>query len=113
MSALAEVQREFQDYLLRGDAAVMRHVVETVRVPASTRLGIYAGAYRSRLAEALASNYPVLATLLGEADFSVLAAEYIATHESPFFSIHLPTAVRIRTDSSGIEPSGLGPMFNR
>ena len=87
MSALAQVQREFQDYLLRGDTAVMRHVVETARVPLVTRLGIYAGAYRSRLAEALASNYPVLARLLGEADFSALAADYIAAHESPFFSI--------------------------
>jgi hypothetical protein len=87
MSALAQVQREFQDHLLRGDGAVVARVAGTARVPVATRLGIYTGAYRSRLAEALASNYPVLARLLGEADFSVLAAEYIAAHDSPFFSI--------------------------
>ena len=87
MSTLARMQREFQDYLLRGDTAVEARVVGTARVPAATRLGIYAGAYRSRLAEALESNYPVLAKLLGEADFAALAADYIAAHDSPFFSI--------------------------
>jgi hypothetical protein len=87
MSALARVQREFQDYLLRGDPAVEARVVGTARVPVATRLGIYADAYRNRLAEALASNYPVLAKLLGEADFAALAADYIAAHDSPFFSI--------------------------
>jgi hypothetical protein len=87
MSALAQLQREFQDYLLRGKGAVLARVVGTARVPADIRLGIYAGAYRSRLAEALASNYPVLAKVLGEADFNSLAAEYIAAHDSPYFSI--------------------------
>ena len=66
MSGLLQVQREFQDYLLRGERAVGGRVVGTARVPAMTRLGIYAGAYRSRLAEALASNYPALAKLLGD-----------------------------------------------
>jgi len=87
VSALARLQREFQDYLLRGDTAVETQLIGTTRVPIATRLGIYATAYRSRLAEALESNYPVLAKLLGEADFAALAADYIAAHDSPFFSI--------------------------
>ena len=87
MKALARLQRQFQDYLLRGDGAVEARVLGTERVPVATRLGIYSGAYRSRLADALASNYPVLAQLLGEADFGSLAAEYIAAHDSPFYSI--------------------------
>jgi hypothetical protein len=52
-----------------------------------TRLGIYADGYRSRLIEVLESSYPVLANLLGEADFQTLGANYVATHESRFFSI--------------------------
>jgi hypothetical protein len=87
VSTLAQVQREFQDYLLQGDTAVAGQVLGTTRVPVATRLGIYAAAYRSRFAEALTSNYPVLAKLLGESDFNTLAAAYIATHDSPFFSI--------------------------
>jgi hypothetical protein len=87
MSALSRVQSDFQDYLLRGERAVEAHVVGTARVPLATRLGIYAGAYGSRLAEALANNFPALAQLLGETDFQALAADYVRTHDSPFFSI--------------------------
>jgi hypothetical protein len=87
MSTLARVQGDFQDYLLRGGTALEGHVIGTARVPVATRLGIYGGAYRSRLAEALESNFPVLAKLLGAADFHSLAADYIRTHDSPFFSI--------------------------
>lgn len=86
MSVLARLQRDFQDYLLRGDAAVAAHVVGTARVPAATRLAIYGDAYRSRLREALESNYPALAKLLG-ADFDRLANDYVSAHDSPYFSI--------------------------
>lgn len=86
MSKLAGVQGDFQAYLLRGSEAVTAHVMGSARVPLQTRLGIYAGAYRSRLAEALAANYPALAKLL-DADFDALASEYVRTHDSPFFSI--------------------------
>jgi Putative DNA-binding domain len=86
MSTLAGVQGDFQAYLLRGTEAVTAHLLGTARVPLETRLGIYAGAYRSRLAEALAANYPALAKLLDE-DFHRLASEYVRTYDSPFFSI--------------------------
>jgi hypothetical protein len=87
MTALARLQTDFQDYLLRGDRAVEGHIVGTARVPVASRLGIYAGAYGSRLAEALENNFPALAQLLGETDFQGLAADYVRTHDSPFFSI--------------------------
>jgi hypothetical protein len=87
MSTLAGVQGDFQDYLLRGDAAVEGHVVGTARVPVATRLGVYGGAYRARLAEALQANFPALATLLDTADFELLASHYVSAHESSFFSI--------------------------
>ena len=67
MSALARVQREFQDYLLRGDMAVESRVLGTARVPVATRLGIYAGAYRSRLTEQLSERRVVALERLGEA----------------------------------------------
>ena len=47
MSTLAGVQGDFQEYLLRGGAAIEAHVVGTERVPVATRLGIYGGAYGS------------------------------------------------------------------
>jgi len=103
MNALAHLQSDFQDYLLRGQRAVEAQVVGTVRVPVATRLAIYGNAYRSRLAEALASNFPALARLLGEADFDRLAADYVHTHDSLFFSIRyygdeLPQFLATHTD---------------
>jgi len=72
---------------LRGDRVVERHVVGTGRVPVATRLSIYGGAYRSRLGEALESNYPALAKLLGAVDFHTLANDYVLAHDSPYFSV--------------------------
>jgi hypothetical protein len=86
MRSLANLQGDFQAYLLRGSEALMPQLIGTARVPVETRLEIYAGAYRSRLAEALAANYPALAQLL-DADFDTLAHEYVRTHDSSFFSI--------------------------
>jgi hypothetical protein len=86
MSALARVQGDFQDYLLRGERAIETHVVGTARVPVTTRLSIYGNAYRSRLAEALASNFPALAGLLAD-DFDMLAAGYVQSHDSRYSSI--------------------------
>ena len=86
MTALDTVQGDFQQYLLQGTQAIEAHVVGSARVPVATRLGIYGGAYRSRLGEALQANYPALAALLGE-DFQQLALRYIGAHDSPFWSI--------------------------
>jgi hypothetical protein len=85
--SLAQLQGEFQDYLLRGSDAVASRVIGSARVPVATRLGIYGGAYGSRLADALGANFPALARLVGEADFATLARDYIQAHDSPFFSI--------------------------
>ena len=87
VSRLAQVQGDFQAYLLQGERAIEAHVLGTTRVPVATRLAIYGDAYGSRLAEALASNFPALAQLLGETDFQQLAVAYVRAHESPFFSI--------------------------
>lgn len=88
MSALAQLQTDFQQYLLSGDARTAEpHVIGTTRVPVATRLSIYGGAYVSRLTEALASNYPALASLLGEEDFRQLGEAYVRAHDSPYFSI--------------------------
>jgi len=87
VSALAGVQGDFQDYLLRDSAAIEAHVVGTARVPVATRLGVYGGAYHARLTEALQANFPALAKLLDTDDFGTLAAHYVSSHDSPFFSI--------------------------
>jgi len=84
---LPAIQQRLQAFLLEGERDIEQHVIGTARVPVSTRLAIYGDAYRVRLTEALASNYPALAGLLGDADFASLAASYIATHVSRWPSI--------------------------
>ena len=85
MTRLSHVQDDFQRFLLRGDAGIENHVAGTPDV--TTRLGIYRGGYGARLTEALQTNYPVLAQLLGESDFATMAAAYIRAHDSSYASI--------------------------
>src|SRR3569833_4109276 len=87
MSRLLKLQEAFQRFLLGGDPTIGSHVVGTQRVPVETRLGIYGDGYRLRLIEALQKSFPVLAELMGEADFQGLAARYVEAHESTFFNI--------------------------
>ncbi len=87
MINLARIQWDLQEFLLHESDAVHGHVAPGGRGPLTARLGIYARAYQSRLREALASNYPAVAKMLGEAHFTELAQEYIAAHDSRFFSI--------------------------
>jgi hypothetical protein len=87
VTALAGIQHAMQRHLMQGDTAVAAHVVGTARVPVETRLGIYSNAYRTRLIEALAHNYPALAKLLGEEAFAQLGAAYFDAHPSRFASI--------------------------
>jgi hypothetical protein len=87
MTNLARIQWDFQECLLHGGRAIDEHVVGTERVPAEVRLAIYSNAYGARLIDALEANYPATAKLLGDRDFQDLATEYVAAHDSPFFSI--------------------------
>jgi len=87
MSNLARIQLDFQEFLLRESPSVHGHIAPVGRAPVAARLDVYARAYGARLREALASNYPAVAKVLGEARFTELAQEYIAAHDSRFFSI--------------------------
>jgi hypothetical protein len=88
MADLKQIQDSFQQYLLQSDARVIvSQVVSTETLPAITRLSIYGDAYRSRLFEALASNYPFLHACVGDDEFYALAMNYINQHPSNYRSI--------------------------
>ncbi len=62
---------------------------------AAERLQIYAGMHPLRMRDALRSDYPALAELLGERGFEKLVADYVAAHPSRSFTLarlgdHLP-----------------------
>lgn len=86
MSELAELQRCFRDYLLQGHTHGIHPLVNKAADP-KQRLGIYADAYRLRLKEALATDYTLLATWLGEERFEALMDHYIHANPSQHYNI--------------------------
>lgn len=88
MADLKQIQESFQQYLLQSDASVIAsQVVSTETLSAVARLSIYSDAYKARLLEALASNFPFLHTCLGDDEFYALTTTYIDQHPSGFRSI--------------------------
>ena len=81
---LARLQREFQDYLLHRDPAVLQHVVGTGAADAATRMDVYADGYSLRLLEALEEDYPGLKAIAGSRDFEALGRAFIAACPSTF-----------------------------
>lgn len=87
MSQLFLLQNKFQNYLLSSQYDIFNDIVETTTVPIDVRLSIYSEAYRSRLIEALATNYPVMQAYLGYDRFQMLGQQYLEKYPSHFRSI--------------------------
>jgi hypothetical protein len=81
---LARLQREFQDYVLRGNPTALQHVAGAGTADAATRMGVYAQGYVLRLLEALEKDYPGLKAIAGDQRFEALGRAYIAAHPSTF-----------------------------
>lgn len=84
MSHLAQLQSDFQAYLLDSNkgAAFAKQIINDNKVGAKKRLSIYADAYRLRIIEALETAYPKLGVLLGDDLFDSTARSYINAHPS-------------------------------
>jgi hypothetical protein len=85
--SLAQLQRSLQAHIVDGEGEIASAIESSVAVPAATRLQIYSDAYRLRLIEALAANFPVLAHAQGDEAFARLAQEYLAVFPSCHYSI--------------------------
>jgi len=79
---LAALQREFQDYVLQRDPAVLQRVRSADPDQAVSRMNVYADGYVTRLLEALETDYPGLKAIAGVEDFERLGRAYIAAHPS-------------------------------
>ena len=86
MSHLAELQADFQAYLLGNaqDSPFKSCIADDAKVGAVRRLGIYHEAYRLRLIEALSTVYPKLHVMLGDELFDSTARSYIDAHPSSY-----------------------------
>ncbi len=85
--SLAELQQQFQRYVLEGADAIAGHVAAADAETGQRRLGIYANAYWLRLEEALRADYRGLHAVIGDADFRRLTRDYLRSHPSRYRSI--------------------------
>ena len=81
---LARLQREFQDYVLQRDPAVLQRVRQSANADGVARMDVYAEGYELRLLEALQTDYPGLEAIAGAESFDALGRAYIAAHRSGF-----------------------------
>jgi hypothetical protein len=87
---------------------VDRVVLPSSRMTSAERLGIYRFAYRARLVECLADDYPILKHALGETRFESLCHAYIDRHPSRspnlnFFGRHMASFCRETHDIFGAD----------
>ncbi len=99
---LAALQTAFQDAILDEAGEIIAAIMPSRQLDSAARFAIYADAYRSRLAEFLANDYPVLHLALDDQDFGMLAAAYIdstpSAHRNARWYAHaLPDFMRAHT----------------
>ncbi|MCY4284449.1 MAG: DNA-binding domain-containing protein [Thiotrichales bacterium] len=99
MTALRELQRGFQSWVLGDASAPPVTVADTDAVSARERLKVYADAIRLRFLEVLGQDYPGLHTLAGDEEFRRLGLAYIEAHPSHhpsirWFGAHLSAFLR-------------------
>ncbi|MBT8434437.1 MAG: DNA-binding domain-containing protein [Gammaproteobacteria bacterium] len=77
MSHLRDLQLRFQDYLIDGSEDIEQDIISTEDAIAEHRLGTYYNAYRIRLIDCLAVDYPALEKYLGREAFENMALDYL------------------------------------
>lgn len=97
---LAELQALFQESVLagveRGAPALLGAIRASTRgAERATLFGVYQNAYRVRLAEFVAEDFPALRAYLGDDSFDALTAEYVAARpprhrNARWFTTELP-----------------------
>ena len=109
MSALATTQAAMHDWLRHGDPAIAARVEGPL---VAHRLRIHADAYRLRLIEVLANDYPVTAALLDEA----MALARAEADRLPLWQLRI-TGLFFSLSSSPMRlsssPSGMWRAFRR
>lgn len=84
---LADLQGQFQGYVLGAAPGIEAAVIGNDRGDARTRLSVYADAYRLRLLEVLGNDYEALRLFLGPDKFERMGRAYIEAHPSDTASV--------------------------
>lgn len=87
MDNLLKIQTQFQQYLEGENEDLIEHIVNTEDALAEHRLAAYYNAYRARLIEAIAFDFPTVSAFLGEDKFNLLVLNYIKAFPSEYKSV--------------------------
>ena len=88
MNQLEKLQRTFQDCVINPDAnKTTTWISAKGRAAPDVQLSIYSHAYRARLNEVLANDFPAMLMAVGDDYFNQLSTGYIETHPSHYFSL--------------------------
>lgn len=82
MKHLRKLQSKFQDYLIGINEDIEQDIISTDDALAEHRLGAYYNAYRLRLIDVLAIDYPAIEKYLGRETFENLALDYLKIYPS-------------------------------
>jgi uncharacterized protein (UPF0276 family) len=88
--SLALQQETLQDAIIQGekqDNKPAEWIREKADFPAEKQLGVYVNAYRWRLFDVVAEDYPVLKTYLGEERFDALINDFISAVPPQHFNV--------------------------
>jgi hypothetical protein len=83
-----ELHTLLQHTILTAEPVIHPYLQEPPKGSIEDRVAIYANGFYARLEEVLASDYPILATLLGEDKFSVLCEQYLEAYPSLYYSVN-------------------------
>ncbi|CEG58454.1 HvfC/BufC N-terminal domain-containing protein [Legionella fallonii] len=87
MNELAQLQQQFQQFILSGRVGIDESIVQTKSVSVEKRLEIYKDAYKLRLIECLTVSFPAVHAYLGTKAFEEACSGYIDTYPSTYRSI--------------------------
>ncbi len=82
MSDLKQLQSLFQNAVMKEERDFLSHIEPGGKISPERRLYIYQHAYRARLRDVLAEDFPVLHAMLGDEGFIGLCNRYIDAHPS-------------------------------
>lgn len=88
MKHLAKLQQTFQNCVLHtGDDVSTDWISAKGRVAPEIQLSAYSHAYRARLQEVLANDFPAMHMAIGDDHFYLIVDSYIETYPSHYFSL--------------------------
>lgn len=88
MQKTKKLYERFQQAIITGAPGMaVPDIRPHPRLDAKAQAAIYSNGYMVRLRQALEDDYPALGALLGEEAFKALAAQYIRSHPSVYYSL--------------------------